>query len=120
MNTDRNRIQPEDELPRSLSQQLRALVHQEREATMMSMPTERVMRSIARSRSWSRENVVSLELLNWFRPVAFAGTLAILMLVVYNVRLSSTNELEQSTTEMMLGLPPVTVNTAYHLSIEDH
>ena len=110
----------EADVPEGLSQELRMLVHEERDETMMSMPTERVMRALGASRSWKKENVLSLELVSWFRPVVLAGSFVILMLIAYNVKLSSTNDYDQSPTEMLLGLPPVTVASAYELSIEEH
>ena len=54
-----------------------------------------------------------LMLLRQFRPVLVIAALIIVFLIGYNVRQSSVYEAEQSATEAVLGLPPVTLATAY-------
>lgn len=56
-------------------------------------------------------------LLRLFRPVAVAGLLLILGFATYNVTYSNDYEAEASTTEAVLGLPPVTLATAYDLDL---
>ena len=56
-------------------------------------------------------------LLRLFRPVAVAGLLLILGFATYNVTLSGDYEAQASTTEAVLGLPPVTLATAYDLNL---
>jgi len=60
------------------------------------------------------EEVFSL-LLRLFRPVAIAGALIILGFATYNVTLAGAYDTQPSTTEAVLGLPPVTLATAYDL-----
>lgn len=104
----------------NLLQELRHLVQTERDLAMMSMPTERVMRAIKRASRWASEDVWSVELLSWFRPVLIIGALVIMVLSFYNMRTSRLNDYPQTTTEMVLGLPPITVASAYDPHIEDH
>lgn len=101
---------------------LRSLIQSERDASMMSMPTERVVRAVRRStgRSWSNGDSLAVELLGWFRPVFVAGMLLIVAMAAYNFQMSRGYEFELSTTEMVLGLHPVTVAAAYDPTIEDH
>jgi len=101
---------------------LRSLIESERDASMMSMPTERVVRAVRRStgRSWSNGDSLAVELLGWFRPVFVAGMLLIVAMAAYNFQMSRGYHFELSTTEMVLGLHPVTVAAAYDPTIEDH
>ena len=100
---------------------LRRMVQAERSASMMSMPTERVMRAVKAASSRSRrEAYLERELISWFRPVFAAGLLVILALAFYNVDQSRDNEHHQSPAEMVLGLEPVTVVTAYDLEFDHH
>ena len=85
-------LENELDFPEGLTEELRNLVQQERDETVMSMPTERVMRALRANQTWQRENVISLELLSWFRPVMWAGSLAIVLLLAYNAKLSSSSE----------------------------
>jgi len=110
-----------DSIPDSLVVELRNLVQTERDITMMSMPEERVMRALKRVVQARREDLWISELISWFRPVFVAGLLVVVALAFYNVNLlSDDNEYYQSATEMMLGLPPVTVASAYDINLEDH
>ncbi len=52
-----------------------------------------------------------------FRPVAVVGLLLIFGFATYNVTLSGDYEAQASTTEAVLGLPPVTLATAYELDL---
>ena len=100
---------------------LRRMVQSERSASMMSMSTERVMRAVkAASTGKHREAYLERELISWFRPVFAAGLLVILALAFYNVDQSRDNEHHQSPAEMVLGLEPVTVVTAYDLEFDHH
>ncbi len=105
----------------SFVHELRDLVVNERDETMMSMPADRVMRALRKSSSWNTEEIWLKELITLFRPVFVAGLFVIVALAFYNVRLiSDDNEFQQSAAEMVLGLPPITVASAYDLTIEDH
>lgn len=57
-------------------------------------------------------------LLRLFRPVALAGLLLILGFALYNVTLADVYDAEPTTTEAVLGLPPMTLATAYTLNFE--
>lgn len=114
--------EPGVDAPDVLVSSLRALVDQERAVSMMTMPTERVMRAVrAAKQSGTRvEHWFERELLSWFKPVVVAGALVIMALAAFNFDLSRQNDFNQSTTEMVLGLQPVTVASAYDLSFEGH
>ena len=105
-----------------LIKSMQHMVETERSASMMSMPTERIMRAVkaASVRGNRVEDCLERELLSWFRPVVAAGRLIILALAAYNVRLSQQNDFEQTPAEMVLGLYPVTVAAAYDLNFESH
>lgn len=107
-------------LSEDLVHSLRHMVESERSASMMSMPTERVLRAVrAAGMSPNRvEEFLERELLSWFRPVFVAGLLVIFALAAYNVELSQKNDYEQSTAEMVLGLQPVTVAVAYDIEFD--
>ncbi|MDA1028168.1 MAG: hypothetical protein O3B41_03835 [Bacteroidetes bacterium] len=101
--------------------ELRHLVETERNETMMSMPAERVMRALRRPQSWNTEEVWLAELFSWFRPVFVAGLFVVIALAFYNIQLlSNENEFEQSAAEMVFGLPPVTLASAYDIHLDDH
>lgn len=101
---------------------LRHMVEAERNASMMSMPTERVLRAVraAGFRPGRVEEFLERELLSWFRPVFVAGLLIIVALAAYNIELSQNNDYEQSATEMVLGLQPVTLASAYDIDFDHH
>lgn len=101
---------------------IQEMVAIERDQSLSSMPTERVMRAIKRvSMSESTmDDWLSHELFSWFRPVVATGLFVIALLAAYNFEISKTNDYNQSTTEMVLGLHPVTVNAAYDLTFDDH
>ncbi len=101
---------------------LRELVSVERDMTLSSMPTDRVMRAVRRaamSRS-SAEDWLSIELLSWFRPVFAVGVLIVALLAAYNFQVSKDSDLNPTTTERVLGLHPVTVVAAYDLEFDGH
>ena len=107
--------------PDSLVKELRNLVQTERDQTMMSMPEDRVMRALKRVALGRKEELWIGELVSWFRPVFIAGLLVIVTLAFYNVNLlSADNENQQTAAEMVLGLPPITVASPYHINLEDH
>lgn len=109
-------------LSEDLVHSLRHMVESERSASMMSMPAERVLRAIraAGVRTGKVEDFLERELLSWFRPVFVAGVLIIMALAAYNIELSQGNDYEQSATEMVLGLQPVTVAVAYDIDFDHH
>ena len=118
---DRNDLQDLG-LPEDLVHSLRHMVEAERNASMMSMPTERVLRAVraAGIRPGRVEEFLERELLSWFRPVFVAGLLIIVALAAYNIELSQNNDYEQSATEMVLGLQPVTLASAYDIDFDHH
>lgn len=101
---------------------LRDMVETERSVSMMSMPAERVMRAVkaARKRGSVVEDFLERELLSWFRPVVAAGLVVILALAAYNFEMSKQNDYDQTATEMVLGLHPVTVATAFDINFDSH
>jgi hypothetical protein len=109
-------------LSEDLVHSLRHMVESERSASMLSMPTERVLRAVraAGVQPGRVEEFLERELLSWFRPVFVAGVLIIIALAAYNVELSRSNDYEQSATEMVLGLQPVTVVVAYDIDFDHH
>lgn len=113
-----------DELDQSLSSDLvndlRRMVDVERDRSMMSMPTERVMRAIRASIAAQRVAFLERELVSWFRPVLALGVMVIMMLAVYNFDLSRQNDHPQTPAEMVLGLQPVTVAAAYDIEFDHH
>ena len=118
---DRNDLQDLG-LSEDLVHSLRHMVESERAASMMSMPTERVLRAVraAGIRPGRVEEFLERELLSWFRPVFVAGLLIIVALAAYNIELSQNNDYEQSATEMVLGLQPVTLASAYDIDFDHH
>lgn len=119
--SDRNDIRDLG-LSEDLVHSLRHMVESERSASMMSMPAERVLRAVraAGVRTGKVEDFLERELLSWFRPVFVAGVLIIVALAAYNIELSQNNDYEQSATEMVLGLQPVTVAVAYDIDFDHH
>lgn len=113
-----------DELDQSLSSDLvndlRRMVDVERDRSMMSMPTERVMRAIRASIAAQRVTFLERELVSWFRPVLALGVMVIMMLAVYNFDLSRQNDHSQTPAEMVLGLQPITVAAAYDIEFDHH
>ncbi|MDA0379257.1 MAG: hypothetical protein O3C45_05140 [Bacteroidetes bacterium] len=109
-------------LSEDLIHSLRNMVESERSASMMSMPAERVMRALraAGVRPGRVEEFLERELLSWFRPVFVAALLLIAVLAAYNVELSLQNDYDQTATEMVLGLQPVTVAAAYDIDFDHH
>jgi hypothetical protein len=107
-------------LPQEVVTSLRLMVENERQASMMSMPTERVMRAVRAANSLRKESFLERELISWFRPVMALGVVIILALVVYNVDLSRQNDHFQTPTEMVFGLHPVTVAAAYDIEFDHH
>lgn len=118
--TTSNQHSEDHGLPRDVLTSLRRMVEAEREVSMMSMPTERVMRAVRAAASPYRESFVERELVSWFRPVLALGVVVILALAVYNFDLSRKNDYPQTATEMVLGLQPVTVATAYDIEFDHH
>ncbi len=119
-NNDQSTGRREHGLPQDVVTSLRRMVEVERSASMMSMPTERVMRAVRAAASPYKESFLERELISWFRPVMALGMIIILALAVYNFDLSRQNDHDQTTTEMVLGLHPVTVAAAYDIEFDHH
>ena len=107
-------------MPQEVVTSLRRMVETERQSSMMSMPTERVMRAVRSAVSMRKESFLERELISWFRPVVALGMVVILALVVYNFDMSRQNDQAQTTTEMVFGLHPVTVAAAYDIEFDHH
>ncbi len=96
---------------RALRNVLRTTVRESSEAALRPFFTDRLMRRL-RPPAAARAEAFAASLAALFRPVALAGLLVIAILVGYNVA-SYAYEAEPSATEAVLGLPPVTVATAF-------
>jgi len=107
------------QIPQGLSESLQGMVEDERARSMKTMPAERIMRAVRASKA-SASQVLEQELVSWFRPVIAAGLLVVMMLAAYNFELSRRNDAHQTTTEMVLGLHPVTVADAYPIDFDGH
>jgi hypothetical protein len=118
VNTRKN--DPDQGLSPDLVNDLRRMVEAERARSMMSMPSERVMRAIRATVAVQRATFVERELVSWFRPVLALGVMVIMMLAVYNFDLSRQNDHPQTPAEMVLGLQPVTVAAAYDIEFDHH
>lgn len=119
-NINRSHQIPEHVLPHEVVSSLRRMVEAERERSMMSMPSERVMRAVRAAASAYKESFLERELVSWFRPVMALGVIIILALAAYNFDLSRNNDHNQTATEMVLGLHPVTVAAAYDIEFDHH
>lgn len=101
---------------------LHTTVHTSAEHALKPFFTDRVMRQLAPSPQGLAAAVQDEEffgvLLRLFRPVALAGFLLILGFATYNVAFSDVYDVPTTTTEAVLGLPPVTLTTAYNLDFE--
>ncbi len=99
---------------------LQGMVASESESVQHSLITNNILRAVRTTRAgvigidelWSRA------LVTWFRPVIIAGILLVFLLAAYNVRQTSSESLELTTTERVLGLHPVTVASAFDLELE--
>jgi hypothetical protein len=80
---------------------------------------DRVMRSVAVAKAARLPAEEMFEgLVGWFRPIAVASLLIIIGLVGFNLKEASTHELAVSVSESVLGLPAVSVETAFELNDE--
>ena len=105
----------EPEAPERFVRALSEMVDAERSRAVRPMITDRIVRTV-RAQENPRRRTIDLwsgDLVSWFRPVVAAGILAILLLAAYNIQSSRSNALSGSTTDMVLGLPSVTVVSAY-------
>ncbi|WP_457653366.1 anti-sigma factor family protein [Rhodocaloribacter sp.] len=96
---------------RALQSLLRTTVRESSEEALRPFFADRLMRRL-RPPAAARAEAFAASLTAFFRPVALAGLLIIAMLVGYNVS-SYAYEAEPSPTEAVLGLPPVTLATAF-------
>lgn len=104
-----------------LSRALRSMAETERDRSVGPMITDRIMRSIdgSRTAAWTPVDVMTGQLLRWFRPVVVAGLLLIILLAGFNLMSSIEGE---TAADRLLGLPSVTVASVYDvdLALEDH
>lgn len=84
-----------------------------------SFLTDNIMRAV-RNQAAKGSRVLVSEFVNWIRfiakPVVAACVVLILMLATYNYMSADQFEEEVSTAEAMLGLPPVTIASAYSVN----
>ena len=114
-------LRAELEALKALQGLLQTTVRTTSEEALKPFFTDRLMRRLTPApqrlaAEASDEEYFSL-LLRLFRPVVAAGLLLILGFAPYNVTLSSDYETRPSTTEAVLGLPPVTLATAHDLDL---
>ncbi len=107
----------------ALRAELAALEHmrsllQESSAGQTAHPflAERVVRRIRSGAH--REQILYGSLLRVFRPVVVAALLLIVSLAAYNITFRSTYTATPTTTEVMLGLQPVTLTEAFAADLE--
>ena len=100
---------------------LRTTVRASSEQALKPFFADRLMRRMAptpqRLAADAPDEELFGSLLRLFRPIAVTGLLIVLGFAAYNVTLSGEYEAEASTTEAVLGLPPVTLATAYDLDL---
>ena len=95
---------------------LQSAVHTTSEQALQPFFTDRLMRRLDPARLRRSPDEELFGALLWlFRPVAVAGMMLILMLAAYNVIQAYDSEVPASTTEAVLGLPPVSLATAYEV-----
>jgi hypothetical protein len=102
-----------------LRSRLEEMVDAENASVIPSVLTERVMRAVRDQHIsvWRFDDLWSAFVVGWFRPVAVLGILLVVFLALFNVRQFKSDVSEQSTTEAVLGLQPVTVAVAYEYEI---
>jgi len=94
---------------------LRVSVEEDARNALQPFFTERLLRKLKPTGSTMESDfLASLSAL--FRPVIAAGLVIIVALLAYNV-MTVSYEADQSATEVALGLPPVTLATAYDLDL---
>jgi hypothetical protein len=103
-----------------LQESLRDMVSSESEHVEHALITNNILRAVRKVPSGmpSLDDLWERALVSWFRPVVVAAVLLILLLAAYNVRQTSSDALELTTTERILGLHPVTVASAYDVELE--
>ncbi len=101
---------------RALRGVMQTSVREDAEAVLRPFFTDRLMRRLRPGERARPESFVS-SLAAVFRPVVIAGLLLIAILVGYNVA-SYEYEASASATEAVLGLPPVTVATAFDVAYD--
>ena len=81
------------------------------ERAMQPFVADRIMRRIARATR--SDELLQAALWRFFRPVAIASFILMLAFVGYNSTVSRSYEVPPTATEVVLGLQPVTLTTAY-------
>ncbi len=104
-----------DELS-SLRSLLTETVSADAETALRPFFSERLIRRLRPVEPVAEADLVSL-LATLFRPIAVASLIIIVALFTYNI-LTVSYAADQSATEKVLGLPPVTLATAYDLNLE--
>ena len=100
----------------SLKRSLTTVATQGAEDNVRPFLAQRVLGRIAGRRATTWIDETADRLATWFRPVAVACALVIAGLAVHNAVVSSQYNTETSLTEQLLGLPPVSIATAYDMS----
>ena len=99
-----------------LSRALRSMAETERDRSVRPMIADRIMRSIDVTRpvAWTPVDVMTGQLLRWFRPVLAAGLLLIILLAGFNLMSSIEGD---TTADRVLGLPSMTVASVYDVDL---
>ncbi|PIQ62854.1 MAG: hypothetical protein COV99_05025 [Bacteroidetes bacterium CG12_big_fil_rev_8_21_14_0_65_60_17] len=107
---------------RDLSNALRSMVERERDRALGPMAADRIVRA-ARTHGLIGHELPDLlvqGIIGWARPVVAVCLTILLLLVAYNVRLSTELPGMDTPTARVLGLPSVTVALAFDPDFEDH
>lgn len=82
--------------------------------------TDRLMRrlnNMEAGQSDVHEDDLARVLWAFFRPIAVAGLVVILGLILYNTNVASEYNIDASATEAVLALPPVSLESAFELDL---
>jgi hypothetical protein len=101
----------------TLRTHLRDTLHRDAEAFADPHLADRVWRRLQAAPKSEYFDELAPWLGRYFRQVAFAGGLAVVLLAGYNTWLSRSFATEASTTEAVLGLPPVSAASVYDLDL---
>lgn len=107
------------EVPQEIQRALQRAAQNAAEHGLQPFFVDRVMKSIAAAKAVRLPAEEMFEgLVGWFRPIAVASLLIIIGLIGFNLKEAATHELAVSVSESVLGLPAVSVETAFELNDE--
>ncbi|GIV61966.1 MAG: hypothetical protein KatS3mg044_0832 [Rhodothermaceae bacterium] len=101
---------------RALRDTLRATVREDAREALRPFFTDRLMKRLQPPAPPRRDDIFAEALAALFRPVLVASMALILLLAAYNVT-HGVEDAERSPAEAVLGLPPVTLTSAYELEL---